>query len=140
MEKRLAVAVSAVALALTLVPVSRAAAVPLEITDEGKPVSGDPEKGAVVFKKCAVCHSVKAGENRIGPSLNGVIGRTAGTVAGFNYSTANKSSGIVWSQQQIYTYLIAPQKTIPGTKMSFPGLAKGEDRADVIAYLASVPK
>ena len=73
--------------------------------------------------------------NHIGPSLHGVVGRTAGTVPGFNYSVANKKSGIVWTEQKIYDYLKAPQAMVPGTKMTFPGLPASQDRADVVAYL-----
>jgi cytochrome c len=115
--------------------------VPLEVTDDsGQALSGDPAKGEVIFHRCQVCHSIKAGENKIGPSLHGVIGRTAGTVEGFNYSEANKKSGIVWTQQKVFIYLKNPQATVPGTKMSFPGLPKPEDRADVIAYLTEAGK
>jgi cytochrome c len=118
-----------------------AAPVPLEITDAaGKAVSGDAEQGAQVFKKCQVCHSIKPGENHIGPSLNGVIGRTAGTLAGFNYSPANKNSGIVWTEQKIFDYLENPQKMVHGTKMTFPGLPVAQDRADIVAYLKASAK
>ena len=65
----------------------------------------------------------------------GVVDRLAGTVAGFSYSAANKNSGITWTPEKIFTYLEAPQKTIPGTKMTFAGLKTPQDRADVIAYL-----
>ncbi len=129
-------AMGAVALSFVAIPAAMAAPVPLQITDEaGKTLSGDAVQGAVVFHKCQVCHSVKEGENHIGPSLNGVVGRTAGTVAGFNYSPANKSSGIVWTEQKIFDYLQNPQKMVHGTKMTFPGLPSEQDRADVVAFL-----
>ena len=129
-------AMGAVALAFVGMAQAMAAPVPLDITDEaGKTLSGNAEQGAQVFHKCQVCHSVKAGENHVGPSLNGVIGRTAGSVAGFNYSPANKSSGIVWTEQKIFDYLQNPQKMVHGTKMTFPGLPNEQDRADVVAYL-----
>jgi cytochrome c len=129
-------AIGAVALAFVGIPYAMAAPMPLEITDaSGKALSGDAEQGSVVFHKCQVCHSIKAGENHIGPSLNGVVGRTAGTVAGFNYSPANKASGIVWSEQKIFDYLENPQKMVHGTKMTFAGLPSAQDRADVVAFL-----
>ncbi len=81
-----------------------------------------------------------AGVNRIGPSLHGIIGRTAGTVTGFTYSTANKNSGITWSPEKLFQYLEKPQRIVPGTKMAFAGLSKAQDRADVIAYLETASK
>jgi cytochrome c len=136
MKYRYGVAVGAVVLGLYGLPVAIAAPAPLDIKDEsGATLSGDPDAGAQVFKKCMACHSAKAGENRVGPSLSGVIGRTAGTVAGYTYSAANKNSGITWTEQKIFDYLLAPNKMVQGTKMVFPGLPKPQDRADVIAYL-----
>lgn len=116
-----------------------AGAVKLEITDaSGAQLSGDPAAGQKIFKQCQTCHSGEAGKNMIGPSLHSLIGRKAGTVPGFKYSNANKNSGITWTEQELYTYLEAPRKRIPGTLMSFPGLPKSQDRADVIAYLKTL--
>ncbi len=98
-------------------------------------LTGSAEAGEKVFKQCMACHSVKAGENKVGPSMHGIVGRTAGQVAGYNYSTANKNSGKVWNEETMFAYLEAPQRAIPGTKMAFAGLKKPQDRADVIAYL-----
>ena len=102
-------------------------------------LTGDAAKGKTVFVQCQVCHVVEEGQNRIGPSLYGIVGRPAGSIAGFAYSPANKNSGITWSEEEMYKYLEAPQQTIPGTKMVFAGLKNPQDRADVIAYLKSVP-
>lgn len=108
----------------------------LQIKDAaGKPVSGDPASGKEVFIVCQACHSLQAGENRVGPSLHGVVGRKAGTVPGFAYSSANRGSGLTWTEQQLYTYLENPQKTVPGTYMTFVGVKDPQKRADVIAYL-----
>lgn len=132
-------AMKAAALAAVLLAgtgVALAAPMPLDIKDaSGKQLSGDPELGATVFKKCAVCHSIAAGQNKIGPSLHGVVGRHSGTVPGFNYSAANKGSGIVWTEQELFVYLEHPQAVVKGTKMAFVGLASPDDRANVIAYL-----
>jgi cytochrome c len=98
-------------------------------------LTGDAVHGEKVFIQCKTCHVVDEGQNRVGPSLHGIIGRTAGQVAGFNYSAANKASGKVWNEETIFEYLEAPQKYIPGTKMTFAGLKNPQDRADVIAYL-----
>jgi cytochrome c len=98
-------------------------------------LSGDAAKGEKVFIQCKTCHVVDPGQNRVGPSLAALIGRKAGTVEGFNYSPANKNSGKTWDEETLYTYLEAPQKFIPGTKMAFAGLKNPQDRADVIAYL-----
>ena len=79
------------------------------------------EPGETLFKKnCAICHTVEAGKNKIGPSLAGVIGRKAGSVLGFAYSAANKSSGDVWNAQTLDTYLAAPRKFMPVQKWSLP--------------------
>jgi cytochrome c len=113
-----------------------AGAIQLAIKDAaGAAVSGDPGNGAKVFRQCQTCHVVVAGQNKVGPSLHAIIGRTAGQVPGFRYSEANKNSGKVWTEQALYDYLENPRATIPGTIMAFAGLKKPQDRADVVAYL-----
>jgi cytochrome c len=124
-------------------PAPAADAAPVEASAAATPVAleitghatGDPVAGKKVFAQCMACHVVAAGQNRVGPSLYGVIGRTAGTVEGFRYSDANKNSGIVWTEQKLFEYLENPRATIPGTIMAFAGLKKPEDRANVIAYI-----
>ncbi|OYU36240.1 cytochrome c family protein [Novosphingobium sp. PASSN1] len=103
-------------------------------------MKGDAAAGEKIFTQCKTCHVIDAGVNRIGPSLHGIIGRKAGQVAGFSYSSANKESGITWTAEKLYQYLEKPARVVPGTKMAFAGLAKGQDRADVIAYLTSATK
>jgi len=98
-------------------------------------LKGDPAKGEKVFVQCKTCHVAEKGVNRIGPSLFGVVGRHASTVPGYAYSAANKKSNLTWTADQLFTYLESPQKVVPGTKMTFAGLKKPQDRADVIAYL-----
>jgi nitrite reductase (NO-forming) len=97
---------------------------------------GDAAAGRLVFRKCQACHSIEAGKNLLGPSLAGIIGRKAGTEAGYNYSPAMKSADIVWSPETLDKYLTDPAKLVPGNKMPFPGLKTDHDRSDVIAYLA----
>lgn len=98
--------------------------------------AADAEKGAVVFKKCQACHRVgPEAKNLVGPILNGIVGRKAGTIEGYKYSDANKNSGITFDEATLATYLKSPKDMIPGTKMAFVGLKKDEDIADVIAYL-----
>jgi cytochrome c len=96
---------------------------------------GDPANGEKVFRKCAACHTVEEGKNKIGPSLYGVIGRPAGSIEGFKYSDAMMESGIVWDETILNEYLAAPKTVVPKGRMAFAGLKKEEDRADVIAYL-----
>jgi cytochrome c len=94
------------------------------------------DAGEAVFKRyCAVCHSVEAGKNKIGPSLAGIIGRKAGSVPGYSYTDANKNSGVTWDDNNLDTYLTDPKKFIPGTKMLFAGVKSDDDRKALIAYL-----
>ncbi|MFT3810487.1 MAG: cytochrome c family protein [Micropepsaceae bacterium] len=102
---------------------------------DGQKMMGDPVAGEKSFAKCRACHSTAPGDNKIGPTLYGVIGRLAGTVEGYNYSKPNKESGITWTEQEMFDYLENPRKKIPGTKMAFAGIKKPEERADLIAWL-----
>ena len=96
----------------------------------------DVEKGQHSFNKCLPCHAVGPGaENKVGPKLNGLDGRHAGTAAGFNYSEANKNSGIVWNEATFKDYIRSPQAKIPGTKMAFAGITKPQEIEDLWAYL-----
>ncbi|RYD17993.1 MAG: cytochrome c family protein [Lysobacteraceae bacterium] len=98
--------------------------------------TGDAKKGEADFITCKTCHAIEAGVNKIGPSLHAVVGRAAGSVAGYTYSAANKNSGITWSEEKLFQYLENPQRIVPGTKMSFAGWPNDpQKRADVIAYL-----
>ena len=95
------------------------------------------DAGEAVFKRyCAVCHTVEAGKNKIGPSLAGIVGRKAGSVPGFSYTDANKNSGVTWDEKNLDTYLTDPKKFVPGTKMLFAGVKSEDDRKALIAYLA----
>jgi cytochrome c len=98
---------------------------------------GDAEQGGKVYNKCKACHVVDEQKNRIGPHLVGIIGRPAGSVEDFSYSTPMKDSGIVWDEATLDQYLADPKGLVPGTKMAFAGLRKEEERQDVIAYLKS---
>jgi cytochrome c len=94
------------------------------------------ETGEALFKKnCAICHTLEAGKNKIGPSLAGVVDRKAGDIPGFAYSEANKKSGDTWDEQTLDTYLTDPKKFMPGTKMVFAGVKNPEDRKALIEYL-----
>ncbi|MBN9020501.1 MAG: cytochrome c family protein [Rhizobiales bacterium] len=102
----------------------------------GVALAGDPEAGAQVFKKCQACHAVGEGApNKVGPELNGLFGRSAGSVPGYAYSVANKSSGIVWTEEIFAAYIRDPRGYIKGTKMMFAGIKKDVDIADLTAYL-----
>ena len=100
---------------------------------------GDTAKGEIVFKKCIACHAVGEGaKNKVGPELNGILGRKVAAVEGFNYSPAFKAKaeeGWVWDESHLTEYLANPRKYIKGTKMAFPGLKKPEELTDIIAYL-----
>jgi len=101
--------------------------------------AADAAAGKAVFNStCAICHSVQAGKNLIGPSLFDIVGRKTGSVAGYQYSPANAKANLTWDEATLNTYLQAPQKVIPGTKMSYNGLKDDTKRADLIAYLESL--
>jgi cytochrome c len=100
--------------------------------------SADVAKGENAAKKCAACHTFGKGEpNRVGPNLWGVVGRPKGTEGGFDYSAGMKAKGGNWTVEDLNTFLTKPQAFVQGTKMSFAGLPKGSERADVIAFLNS---
>lgn len=101
-------------------------------------IVGDAAAGERTFAQCAVCHAVEPGRSGIGPSLHGVFGRAAASVEGFNYSPAMRESGLTWTAEALGDYLESPQRTVPGTRMSFAGLRDPQQRADVIAYLETL--
>ena len=105
------------------------AAVPAVAKDEAA-------KGEKDFVVCRACHQIGTNaKNAVGPVLNGVVGRKAGTYPGYKYSQANEKSGITWTPEELDKYLANPQKVVPGTKMIFPGIKDEDKREDIIAYL-----
>lgn len=102
-------------------------------------LAADPAAGENIFKtQCAICHSVVAGENRIGPALFGVVGRKAGTVPGFNYTADHKKLGVTWDAATLNKYLANPRAMVPDTSMIYPGLKDDAKRADLVAYLETL--
>ena len=98
---------------------------------------GDAANGAKLYPlKCGTCHALDL--NKVGPMQRGIIGRKAGTAAGYNYSPALKASGITWNEATIDKWLVKPAALVPGTKMVF-NVPDAKDRADIIAYLKSIP-
>jgi len=99
----------------------------------------DAESGKDIFRQCRACHQIGAGaKNLVGPELNGIIGRKASSVEGFNYSQASHAAGekgLVWTEENLNKYLTNPAAFMPGTKMAYAGLKDEMDRKDVIAYL-----
>ena len=100
---------------------------------------GDPAAGEKVFRKCKACHTVEEdGPSRVGPNLYGIVGASVAAVDGFRYSGALTDHAGDWTPDRLAAFLANPRRAVPGTKMSFAGLRKSEDQADVIAYLASL--
>lgn len=97
-----------------------------------RPLTGNPQAGKRLYESCMGCHSLD--ENDIGPKHRGVVGRRAGSVPGYAYSAVLRSSGIVWTPENLNRWLTDPQKMVPGAKMFFR-VGKAQDRADIIAYL-----
>jgi cytochrome c len=106
----------------------------------GSSVSGlaqDAQKGKAVFNVCLACHAIGPdAQNKIGPELNGIDGRKAGTVPNFDYSDANKNSGIVWNEETFEDYIKNPAAKVPGTKMIFPGIKNEQQVKDLWAYIS----
>lgn len=96
--------------------------------------AADAAEGEGVFRKCAACHKLD-GSNAVGPHLDGVVGRDKSAVPDFDYSGALAEVGGAWTVENLYAFLEDPKGYAPGTSMAFAGLAKSEERADVIAYL-----
>jgi cytochrome c len=103
---------------------------------EAMMASASVEKGQATAKQCQACHTFeKGGPNRVGPNLWGIVGRPRASEAGFNYSAAMKAKGGTWTFGELYAFLANPRGYIPGTAMTFAGLSRGQQRADVIDYL-----
>ena len=97
----------------------------------------DADAGKTVFNKCLPCHAIGEGAvNKVGPALNGLDGRKAGTYASYPYSDANKKSGIIWNAAEFKDYIHSPRARIPNTKMAFVGLSNDTDIANLWAFLA----
>jgi cytochrome c len=94
--------------------------------------------GEAVFRQCAVCHSVKDETRKVGPTLNGVVGRRAAMVDGYKYSGAMvlaSEGGLVWTEAEIAAFIAEPRKAVPGTSMAFAGLKQPQDVANVMAFI-----
>ena len=97
------------------------------------------DSGETIFKRtCFICHSTEAGQNKVGPSLFGVVGRPSGQEAGFNYSDAMQSAHLTWDEATLDKYLTNPKSVVPGTKMLFIGIKNDADRHALIDYLKSL--
>jgi cytochrome c len=102
-------------------------------------LAADPVAGEKIFKtQCGICHTVVAGENRIGPTLFGVVGRPAGSVPGFNYTADHKKLGVTWDAATLDKYLTNPRAMVPDTSMVYAGLKNDAERADLVAYLETL--
>ena len=115
--------------AMTLAALAMIAAIPAFAADSGE----------TIFKRtCFICHSTEAGQNKVGPSLFGVVGRPSGQEAGFNYSDAMQSAHLTWDEATLDKYLTDPKSVVRGTKMLFVGIKNDADRHALIDYLKSL--
>lgn len=97
------------------------------------------DNGEQLFRRyCSVCHSTEPGQNKVGPSLAGVVGRQSGTEAGFNYSEGMQSAHLTWDEATLDKYLTDPKTTVPGNKMLFQGVKNPDERHAIIDYLKSL--
>jgi cytochrome c len=101
----------------------------------------DAAAGKTSFNKCLACHAIGEGaKNKVGPELNGLDGRKSGTVEGYNYSDANKNSGITWNEAQFKEYIKDPKAKVPGTKMAFAGIKNEKEINDLWAFISQYDK
>jgi len=114
-------------------------AVLLALLASGAARADDAAAGRAVFAAdCSICHSVHADRNMTGPSLFGVVGRRAGQVPHFPYSSANETSALTWNAATLNRYLASPATVVPGTTMTYPGLKDAGKRGDLVAYLTTL--
>lgn len=124
---------------MRIIPVGLALAVIFQFGTAATALAGDPAAGKKAFAVCKACHQVgETAKNGLGPVLNGVLGRPAGSIEGFKYSDAMKNSGITWDEASLAEYLKDPKAKVPGNKMAFAGLKDETKLADVIAYLSQI--
>ena len=108
----------------------------LAVAGAGEASAQDAAAGEKVFGVCKACHQVgETAKNNVGPQLNGIIGRKSGTVPGYNYTAANKDSGITWDEATFREYIKDPKAKIPGTKMIYAGLKDEQRTSDLLAFL-----
>jgi cytochrome c len=100
--------------------------------------AGDAKAGKNVFRKCAICHDIRPGKKKIGPSLHGVVGSKSATAKGYRFSPALKKANLTWDAATLSKYLENPRKMVKGTRMAFAGLRSKKDRDNVIAYLKTL--
>jgi cytochrome c len=112
----------------------------LALAAAGQAAAQDVEAGKKVFLRCQACHNIDKPQNKIGPHLDGVFGRKAGSIEDFKYSDAMKNSGITWDSESLHKYLADPRGFIPGNRMAFPGLKNQAELDNVIAYLQQATK
>lgn len=111
------------------------------VVSTGAALAQDVAAGETSFRKCAPCHSIGPdATNKVGPVLNGLNGRPAGSVEGFNYSDANKGSGITWGEAVFKEYVTDPRGKVPGTKMVFAGIKSEKERNDLWSYVSQFDK
>ena len=101
-------------------------------------LAADPGNGEEVYSRCLACHALES--DRVGPRHCGVVGRRAGSIAGFEYSKAMKSSKLVWNAKTLDRFIADPMKAVPGTTMTYAGVKDAKERADLVAYLEAAAR
>jgi cytochrome c len=121
--------------------VTAAVAATFGLALSGPAMAQDLEAGQRSFNKCRACHQVgEEAKNLVGPKLNGLFGRVAGTIEGYSYSEANKKSGITWDEATFATYIKNPRASMPGNKMAFAGITNEKEVGDLTAFLKQYDK
>lgn len=129
-------------IAATALPAAAQEAAPAAAAAEtAAPLTGDPAAGEKVYNRCKACHQIGEGAgNTVGPELNGVVGRPAGKLEGYAFSTGLAEADFTWDQAHLQEWLQGPKKMIPTTKMIFPGIKKEQDFANLLSYLEQFDK
>jgi cytochrome c len=139
---RLITSAAVAALALSL---SACGSPPEDKTSDGATTTGDASPAVAVagakpaaFAQCAACHAVEPGKHGVGPSLAGVYGTKSGAIPGYDFSEAMKNANLTWDDATLDSYLANPMKVVPGTRMTYAGMADPEQRKAIIAYLKTL--
>lgn len=124
---------------IAIASIAACALLPATLLAQGQAPTGNAENGAKLYVRCVSCHSMNPADQRMGPTLKGVIGRGSGQLAGYDYSPAMKAAKLTWTAETLDEFMANPDDFVPDNKMFAPSVRNASDRADIIAYLTANP-